>query len=110
MLSNRLHDNGSQLPAIPGDDCFQFLNLIVPEWKRGASQTKRHTGRVEAGQHVASKIRIIREVGGKVPIMPTMITADRDLLSPGPGASNSHRDLHRLAAAARVTSHLSPRV
>ena len=83
------------------------------EGERRAFQGSGDSGRLEAGQEVVSQrvravIGFVREIRGQVPVVPAVVPADDDFVSPGCRACNADRGGHGLATRPGKPCHLRP--
>src|SRR5216684_4348555 len=105
--ANRLHHDGGQIGSVSLNYALELAGAVVVKWQRRSGQTPWHSGRLETREQVTVERTPASQIRRQIPIMPAMVTAERYLLTAGPGSRDSHRYRHRLAAAARVAHLLS---
>ena len=106
----RLHHHGRQPVAVLGDDAVELLQVAPLEDLRRAAQLARHAERLQPRHQVAAQRVALAQVGRQVPVVPAVVTADRDHRAVGGRAGDAHRDGHRLAAGARQPHPFRPGV
>ena len=91
---NRLHDDRRDLSNILFYNLFQFFNLVVMEREDCAVEALRHSFRLKSMKQVVVELVLVFQIGGKIPIGPTVIPAERDDIPPRICASNAGRNGH----------------
>src|SRR6185295_19912788 len=101
-VPHRLDDNGRKLVTTIAKNVFELLDLIEVKRNRGSGELLRHAAGRKTRQQVTPERVLLEKVCGKIPIVPAVITAERDAISSGAGARDSHSHRERFATGARV--------
>ena len=116
-VARRLHDDGGQIRAVPVHDGPEFLDPVVGEGHGGAGESAGHSGRFQSRHQVPASqpvhrllAGVHRNVGGQIPVVPTVVAAEGHLVPSGIGPGDPHRDGHAFSTEAPEPDHLSPRV
>ena len=83
---------------IVGQDVFKLLKIVVLERDARTAQLARNTVGFQAGDEVTVQRIVVTEIRGEIPVMPTVVPAERDVILARCCSPNAHRNCTRLAA------------
>src|SRR3990167_6189194 len=99
---NRFHDDGREFSLCLFHYPLQFFNLVVVERKDSAGKRVRNAFWLQPRKQMVIEAVLVLQVSRKVPVGPSVISAERDDIPSGIFASNARGNRHRFAAGARV--------
>ena len=108
--AHRLHHDGGEPFAICRDDGFDLFKLVEVERVHQPGQPARHALGIEAGQQMTVECAGLAEIGAEIPVVPTVISAERHQIAVGCGARDPDRDCHGFAASSSKAHHVGPRM
>ena len=87
---------------------FQTVEIIKDKRKHRSPEVAGHPLRFQPRQQVTGQVFIVAQIGRKIPIVPSVIAADGNLVLSGRGTGNTDGDRIGLTARAGEPNHFSP--
>ena len=108
VVPDRLHDDCGNLPPVFCHEGVELIDIVVMERKVCSGKSGGHAQRLQAGDMQIVQSVFICQVCGQIPVMPSVIAAEKDdiLFCGCPGDPGSQR--HGLAAGLCETDTAGP--
>src|SRR5262245_845815 len=90
------------------DNRFKGSDVVIGKRMNRSGKAARYAGGFQPWQQMAGQGSVARQVGGKIPVMPAMVSAKSNFISARRGTPDSYGNGIRLSARACEPRHISP--